>query len=133
MSSSALDTSIVIRHLRMVDPKIAETLRSASELYLPLTALGEILYGLRRSGDDPRATEPWARFSQNVVLLRPDESTAAFYGVMKNHLASKGKLIPDNDIGIAATARSHDLPLYCRDQHFEELTGLLTIIQETTG
>ena len=133
MSSLALDSSIIIRHLRMADPQIAARLKSASELYLPLTALGEILYGIGRSGNDPRAIGPWQQFSRNVVLLRPDESTAATYAEMKNHLASKGRIIPDNDIWIAATARSHDLPLYCRDGHFDELTGLMTIIQEITS
>jgi tRNA(fMet)-specific endonuclease VapC len=130
MSSLALDSSIIIRHLRTGDPQIAERLKSASELYLPLTALGEILYGIRRSGNDPRAVGPWQQFSRNIVLLRPDESTAATYADMKHHLASQGKLIPDNDIWIAATARSHDLTLYCRDRHFDELTALMSIIQD---
>jgi tRNA(fMet)-specific endonuclease VapC len=96
---------------------------------VPLTALGEILYGIRRSGNDVRAVAQWRRFSQNVVLLHPDESTADAYAEIKNHLASKGKLIPDNDMWIAATAMSHDLPIYCRDGHFDELTGLMTVVQ----
>ena len=130
MSSLALDSSIIIRHMRTADPAIAARLKAASELYLPLTALGEILYGIKRSGNDARAVEQWRRFSENVVILRPDELTAAAYADIKQHLASKGKLIPDNDMWIAATAKSHDLPLYCRDHHFEELTGLMTIVQE---
>ncbi len=129
-SSLALGSSIIIRHMRMAEPAIAARLKAATELYLPLTALGEILYGIQRSGNDPRAVEQWGRFSQNVVLLRPDEFTAAAYAEIKQHFASKGKLIPDNDIWIAATAKSHDLPLYCRDSHFDELVDLVTVIQE---
>ena len=30
---------------------------------------------------------------------------------------------------IAASAKSHGLPLYCQDAHFNELAGLMTIIQ----
>lgn len=127
--SLALDSSIIIRHMRAADPEIAARLKSATELYIPLTALGEILFGIKRSGDDARAIEQWLRFSQNVVLLMPDESTAASYAEIKRHLGNKGKLIPDNDMWIAATARSHDLPLYCRDTHFDELSGIMTIIQ----
>ncbi len=129
MSSLALDSSIIIRHMRTANAEIASTLKAASELYVPLTALGEILYGIKRSGDDARAIEQWRRFSQNIVLLRPDESTAAAYAEIKNHLGSKGKLIPDNDMWIAATAKSFDLPLYCRDAHFDEVAEIMTIVQ----
>ena len=132
-SSLALDSSIIIRHMRTADSEIAAKLKAAAELYLPLTALGEILYGIKRSGNDARAVEQWRRFNQNVVILRPDEFTAAAYAEIKQHLACKGKLIPDNDMWIAATAKGHDLPLYCRDTHFDELTDLMTIVQETSA
>lgn len=127
--SLALDSSVVVRHMRTADPAIAEQLKSATELYLPLTALGEILYGIKRSGNDSRAEEQWRRFSQGVVLLLPDEATAVAYAELKNHLAAKGRLIPENDLWIAATAKSHALPLYCKDAHFDELADLMTIIQ----
>jgi tRNA(fMet)-specific endonuclease VapC len=48
---------------------------------------------------------------------------------LKQALAAKGKPIPENDLWIAATAKSHDLPLYCKDAHFDELADLMTIIQ----
>ncbi len=129
LGSLALDSSLVVRHMRTADPAIANRLKSATELYLPLTALGEILYGIKRSGNDPRAEEQWRRFSQGVVLLLPDEATAAAYAEFKSYLAAKGKLIPENDLWIAATAHSHTLPLYCKDAHFNELASLMTIIQ----
>ena len=127
--SLALDSSIIIRHMRTADPAIATKLKAANELYMPLTVLGEILYGIKRSGNNIRAREQWQKFSQTVVLLMPDEATAAAYADIKDHLASKGRPIPDNDMWIAATAKSHDLTLYCRDQHFEELKEMMTIIQ----
>ena len=57
MSSLALDSTIIIRHMRKTNTEIAAKLKAASELYVPLTALGEILYGIRRSGFDARAME----------------------------------------------------------------------------
>jgi tRNA(fMet)-specific endonuclease VapC len=48
---------------------------------------------------------------------------------LKQALSTAGRPIPENDIWIAATASSHGLPLYCRDAHFDELAGLMTIIQ----
>lgn len=80
--SLALDSSLIVRHLRQADPAIAARLKAAAELYLPLTALGELLYGIHRSGDDPRAVEQWNRFSSHVVLPR-DENTASVYATSK--------------------------------------------------
>jgi tRNA(fMet)-specific endonuclease VapC len=127
--SLALDSSVIVRHMRLADADIVARLKAATELYLPLTALGEMLYGIRRSGNDPRAQAQWQRFNQGVVLLEPNEVTASVYAEFKSHLANKGRLIPENDIWIAATAHSHDLPLYCRDAHFEELADIMSIVQ----
>ena len=128
-SSLALDSSVIIYHMRAADTAIAAQLKAASELYVPLTVLGEILYGIERSGNDPRATEQWRNFEQNAVLLRPDEATASAYATIKHHLKTKGKTIPDNDMWIAATAKSHQLPLFCRDYHFDELADVMDIVQ----
>ncbi len=43
---------------------------------------------------------------------------------MKTELAEAGKLIPDNDIWIAAMARQYDLPLATRDVHFAAVSRL---------
>jgi tRNA(fMet)-specific endonuclease VapC len=129
MSSLALDSSIIIRHMRKANAEIAASLKAASELYLPLTSLGEIFYGTNRSGNDARAVEQWQRFSQSVVILYPDEATAVAYAEIKLHLEIKGKRIPDNDMWIASTAKSFDLPLYCRDGHFDVLKEIMTIVQ----
>lgn len=99
--SLALDSSVIVRHMRTADPAIAATLKAATELYLPLTALGEMRFGLQRAGNSRRAVEQWERFSRDVVLLLPDD----------------------------ATAKSQGLPLYCQDAHFNELAHLMTILQ----
>lgn len=126
--SLALDTSVVVRHLRVGDPAIAQALAAANELYLPLCALGELRYGVQQSGQK-RASEQLERFLRDVSILLPDEETAEAYAALKHHLTAKGKPIPENDVWIAATAKSHNLPLYCRDGHFEELRGAMTIQQ----
>lgn len=48
------------------------------------------------------------------------------YGQVKADLASVGKLIPENDIWIAAIARQFRLPLATRDAHFTAVPGLDT-------
>ena len=49
---------------------------------------------------------------------------------MEGLMRRQGNPIPDNDMWIAATAKSHDLPLYCRDDHFDELADIRTVIQK---
>ena len=115
--------------MRTADPVISAKLKSATELYLPLTALGEMRFGIHRSGNSRRSIEQWERFFREVILLLPDEATASAYAELKQALATKGKPIPENDLWIAATAKSHGLPLFCKDTHFDELADLMTIIQ----
>lgn len=57
-------------------------------------------------------------------MLACDLDTAREYGVIKNALREKGRLIPENDIWIAAIARQHDLTLVTRDEHFKEIKHL---------
>ncbi len=115
--------------MRSADPEIADTLKTAAELYIPLIVLGEILYGIRRSGNDPCAIEHWEKFEQRTGRLVPDESTATRYAELKEHSARKGGPIPENDLWIAATARSYDRTLYSRDSHFDDLADVMNIIQ----
>lgn len=66
-------------------------------------------------------------FLQTAGLLLPDRSTSELYGQVKAELAGIGRLIPDNDIWIAATARQFDLPLVTRDGHFAAVPSLTTL------
>ena len=43
---------------------------------------------------------------------------------LKEELAKKGMMIPDNDIWIAALARQNDVALAHRDEHFQSITGI---------
>jgi tRNA(fMet)-specific endonuclease VapC len=61
---------------------------------------------------------------KNARLLVCDEVTAQHYGEIKASLRTKGRLIPDNDIWIAACGMQHDLPLITRDAHFKNIDGI---------
>ena len=69
--SLALDSSFIVRHMRTSDPASAAAPKAVTELYLPLTALGEMRFGLQRAGNSRRAIERWERFSHDVVILLP--------------------------------------------------------------
>jgi tRNA(fMet)-specific endonuclease VapC len=119
-----LDTNVVIAILaREID---LESLRSdGREIFLNSTVLGELFFGAEKS---QRREENLARirfFASRCPILPGDQETAQHYGVVKNLLQRKGRLIPENDIWIAAAARQHGLTLVTRDGHFEYVDDLV--------
>jgi tRNA(fMet)-specific endonuclease VapC len=124
--SVLLDTTIVVSVLRRV-PGMQERLKSASELWLPLFALGELEYGVSHSSQPDRQRQALSLFVQGVDLLFPSESTTREYGRIKAELARAGTPIPENDMWIAAQAVEHGLPLATCDAHFSRINGLTVL------
>jgi len=122
--SVLLDTTIVVDHLRGKSPALVEAFRHATTVYLPVTVLGELLYGAYRSAFTSKSLAQIEDFSRLCAVLRLDEGTAGYYGRISAELGRLGKLIPQNDIWIAAIAMEHNLPLATRDQHFSFVPGL---------
>ena len=59
-----------------------------------------------------------------VSVIIPDQETAEIYGREKARLRQTGRMIPENDLWIAATALQLDLPLVTRDAHFAQINGV---------
>jgi tRNA(fMet)-specific endonuclease VapC len=53
-----------------------------------------------------------------------DGGTAEVFGGVRADLRRQGKLIPDLDLLIAATALRHNLTVVNRDEHFRRIPGL---------
>ncbi len=66
-------------------------------------------------------------FLRTAVLLLPDQGVSEEYGELKAELAGLGRLIPDNDLWIAAAARKYALPVVTRDAHFGHVPRLKTL------
>lgn len=118
-----LDSTVVVALLRS-NPGIEQRLAAADEVYLPATALGELRFGAETSA---RSTENLANvesFAAACVHLPVDADTARFYGSLKAGLRKKGRLIPDNDLWIAASAFQHGVTLATQDDHFLAIDGL---------
>jgi tRNA(fMet)-specific endonuclease VapC len=126
IGSVLLDTTIVISLLRRV-PGMQERLKSASELWLPLFALGELEYGVSHSSQPDKQREALSIFVQGVNLLFPSETTTREYGRIKAELARAGTPIPENDVWIAAQAIEHGWPLATNDAHFSRVSGLTVL------
>jgi len=121
-----LDTSVVVPHLRG-DNLLSARLAQVANLHMPWVVLGELRFGAQRAVRPQEAIAQVRAFLRTVALLLPDEGTAELYGDLKAELARIGKLIPDNDLWIAATARQLDLPLVTRDAHFSVVPRLTTL------
>jgi tRNA(fMet)-specific endonuclease VapC len=121
--SFVLDTNIVIA-LIAKDEIVAGSLESARAVFLPSIVLGELYYGARSSAQRERNLAQVTDLAAEVPVLVPDATTAEEYGILKARLRAKGRLIPDNDIWVAAIALQHGLALVSRDAHFREIEGL---------
>ncbi len=117
------DTNIVIA-LFAGETVVLHAFSNADAVFLSSVVLGELYFGARKSA---RAAENVARadaFAASNTVLVCDADTSRQYGVIKESLRAKGKMIPDNDIWIAATALSYGLTMATRDAHFNEVDGL---------
>ena len=124
--SVLLDTNVVVAHFRN-DPGLTARLGATLAVYVPWVVLGELHYGALRAQRREAQQALIRDFLQTGILLLPDENTSERYGQVKAELAVMGRLIPDNDIWIAAMARQFDLPLVTRDEHFAAVPGLTTL------
>jgi tRNA(fMet)-specific endonuclease VapC len=77
---------------------------------ITLTTAGEMACGPRIEG-----RSRWSALVKRFVVLAPDVDTAWRYGQIYRFLKANGLLIGTNDLWIAATALTHDLPLVTRN------------------
>jgi tRNA(fMet)-specific endonuclease VapC len=118
-----LDTSIIVHAFRS-NNQVSEKLDSMEEIYVSVTAIGELYYGAYKSDNAARHLNQMQSFLNNCKILQTDLTTADIYGNIKAALARKGKPIPENDIWIGAAALQYNLPLYTTDGHFNEIDGI---------
>ena len=118
-----LDTNIIIA-LFANDIRVLQTLAVAKEVIVSTIVLGELYYDARNS---QRVAENLAVIEQlrmAIVVLPCDALVATSYGELKLDLKKAGTPLPENDIWIAATARTHNLILVSQDQHFASIKPL---------
>ncbi len=108
------------------DRDVALRFASASQLWVPVIVLAELLagfaYGKNRRSNENKLRRFLNKPSTQLMFL--DEQTADVYAEIIVALKQQGKLIPTNDIWIAALALQHDLTLDTRDQHFQHVPRL---------
>jgi len=106
------------------DPAIKPVLLQASELAIPVVALGEFRYGILQSRERARYERWLAEYLRQFRLLEIDERTTLSYSNIRLELKKAGTPIPSNDVWIAALSRQHSLPVVTRDRHFDCVSGI---------
>lgn len=120
-----LDTNIVIA-MFAGEQAIQDKRQNADRVFLPSPVVGELCYGARKSSRPIENLTKVNRLIQDLEVIPCNLESAQRYGIIKNQLRRKGRLIPDNDIWIAAIAIQRGLILVTRDAHFDEVESLQT-------
>jgi len=128
-----LDTNIAIytinRRIPAVRPRLAEQIRSGTEIGFPVIALFELRYGFARSDRRAESDRLLAEFlAPGIAILPFEDEDAADAGDIRAHLESKGTPIGAYDCLIAAQARRRGAALVTLNvREFERVPGLIVV------
>jgi tRNA(fMet)-specific endonuclease VapC len=122
-----LDTNICI-YIRQRRPE--EVLRRfrrlrPGEAALSVITYGELLYGAAKSAQPAAALERLRELVHLLPALPLPETAAETYGTIRAELESKGEMIGNNDLWIAAHALAGGLTLVTNNEkEFRRMRGL---------
>jgi tRNA(fMet)-specific endonuclease VapC len=106
----------VLRHFRRLRP---------GEAALSVITFGELLYGAHKSAHRSDALKRLREVARLLPPLPLPESAGESYGIIRAELESKGELIGNNDMWIAAHALASDLTLVTNNEkEFRRVRGL---------
>ncbi|MBO1347650.1 MAG: type II toxin-antitoxin system VapC family toxin [Hormoscilla sp. GUM202] len=114
---TALDTSIAIRYLNG-DQAVGAKVDALPTVVLPLTVVGELLFGAENSGRPLQNIARYLRFIDACVVVPMGRETAVSYSRTRLALKRKGRPIPENDIWLAAQCLENDWKLATDDSDF---------------
>lgn len=92
----------------------------ADKVIMPAIVLGELRLGFLNGAQTRENERKLATYLREKVVSVGivGEETSHIYAVLKNHLKSVGKPIPEADVWISAIAVEHSALLLTRDKHF---------------
>jgi predicted nucleic acid-binding protein len=125
-----LDTnafSDLMREHPQIDARLA-ALAPTDRIIICSIVKGEILYGIERLPQGKRRQELSAKAVKlfTTIPCEPVPETAGdYYATIKVARQQKGLTLDENDLWIAATARSLSAVLISRDSDFQQIEGLI--------
>jgi len=124
----ALDTSAYVQ-LQRDAPDLAEEIRGAELIGVPIIVLGELRFGFvngTRLHENTRILERFLAVPR-VRVLGIDDHTTHLFGEIAALLRRAGTPIQQNDMWIAALCKQHDFVLATADRGFGHVLGLRVI------
>ena len=124
----ALDTNAYTA-LQVGDVLLAEHLRHAERIGLPIVVIGELRYGFLNGSRLAENEAILERFcgSPRVEVLGVDDDTTKLFGEIATLLRRNGTAIQQDDIWIAASCKQHSYALATRDKGFQHVLGLSVV------
>ena len=108
------------------DQLVLESIVDAETVYLSTIMIGELFAGFIGGNKYAANVDELKSFmnKEGVSILDVTIETSEIFGEIKAELSKKGKMIPLNDIWIAAHALETGSKLVTYDTHFRDITGL---------
>ena len=119
------DTSAVVRRLR--GNSAVEPFFAGKRFAISFVTLAELSVGVLKSGRPEAAWQCVLEVLRGVEMFLVSDATPLIYAGIYHDLASRGSLIPINDIWIAAVCLEAQLPVLARDEHFSRVPNLQVI------
>lgn len=122
-----LDTNICIYIAKHNPPAVRERFarHSASELAMSVITLGELRFGAEKSQARERALSVIRQLESLIQVAPLREEVGEHYGQIRAGLQARGLLIGNNDLWLAAQARSAGWIIVTNNEReFERVPGL---------
>jgi tRNA(fMet)-specific endonuclease VapC len=122
-----LDTNICIYIIKKQPASVLARFEQlqVGEVAMSLVTFGELEYGALRSQNVEKSSQILNDITRFIPVLSMEQSVAEHYADIRADLAAKGKPIGNNDLWIAAHARSLDAILVSNNiKEFERVEGL---------
>jgi len=125
MNSLLLDTNAYTGLIKG-DTVIYEQITQADIVYMSVIILGELYTGFYGGSKPDWNISVLKDFleKETIKIINVTHETAKIFGRIKNELRQKAKMIPINDIWIAAQAIETNSILLTRDKHFANISAL---------
>lgn len=121
-----LDTNIVIYVIKHKPVQVAHIFnQNAGKMCVSSITAAELYYGAEKSQFPAQNTRIIEDFLSRLEVLPYTEKTASHFGNIKAMLSKQGTLIGENDLHIAAHARSEGVVLVSNNlREFDRVEGL---------
>jgi tRNA(fMet)-specific endonuclease VapC len=122
-----LDTNICIYIRRKKPEEVLRRFRKLrmGEAVLSVITFGELLYGVAKSERRVEALARLQELAQLLPVLSLPEAAADAYGSIRAELETRGEMIGNNDLWIAAHAKAAGLTLVTNNEReFRRVRGL---------